>query len=184
MRLEVTPNTSPQKSTFVNVLAWIFIVFGGFATFISMLQNIVLHFAFPKDQMIQAMHQGGQHERMPAFAEFMFNNFDLFFILFFFVSAASFISAIALLKRKNWARIVFIVLMSIGIIWNVVALILQFTMFGTMNEFTGGHTPPPEFQSMMQVMKVASIIMVVAISALFGFVIKKLCSQSIKAEFA
>lgn len=184
MELEGATNKPPQKSTFVNVVAWIFIVFGGFATFMSILQNIMLHFVFPKDQMNRAIQQGGQHEQIPAFAEFMFNHFDLFFILFFLLSATSLISAIALLKRKNWARIVFIVLMSLGIIWNIGGLGFQFMMFSSMNEFTQGQAIPPEFQNMMQVMRIASIMMVIAISSLFGFVIKKLCSKEIKTEFA
>ena len=183
MEVEGTTKISLQKSTFVSVLAWIFIVLGGFATFMSILQNIMLHYFFPKNEMNQTLQQAGQNQQMPALAEFMFNNFDVLFILFFVISAISLISAIALLKRKNWARIVFIVLMSFGIAWNVFGLVLQFTMFSSSNEFTGGQAPPPEFQNMMQFMKIASIIMVVAISALFGFVIKKLCSKKIKTEF-
>jgi len=73
--------------------------------------------------------------------------------------------------------------MSLGIGWNVLGLILQFTMFSSMPEMTGGNVPP-EFENMMQIMKIASVIMVVGLSALFGFVIKKLCSQKIKEEFA
>ncbi|MDJ0887079.1 MAG: DUF2127 domain-containing protein, partial [Desulfobacterales bacterium] len=100
------------------------------------------------------------------------------------LSATSFISAIALLKRKNWARIFFIVLMSVGILWNIFGLILNFTMFNAMPEMAGSSASPPEFQEMMQIMKYATVVMVVGISALFGFVIKKLCSTTIKEEFA
>jgi hypothetical protein len=41
----------PQRSTFGNVLAWIFIVLGGFATFISILQNIMIRMLFHKEKM-------------------------------------------------------------------------------------------------------------------------------------
>ncbi len=173
-----------EKSTFVNVLAWIFIVMGGFATFISILQNIMIHTIFPKDEISQSMQQAENTNQMPGFVEFMFNHFDLFFLFFFFLSAISLISAIALLKRKNWARIVFVLLMSAGIAWNILGLGLQFTMFSSIPEIAGANAPPPEFQNMMVIMKVASVIMVVAISALFGFVIMKLCSEKIKQEFA
>jgi hypothetical protein len=182
--IEGDANKPPQKSTFVNVLAWIFIVLGGFATFMSILQNIMIHTVFPKFELNQELQHADEAEQIPAFAEFMFNNFDLFFMFFFLVSATSLISAIALLKRKNWARIVFIVLMSVGIVWNISGLVLQFTMFNSISELNGGQVPPPEFQNIMNIMKIASVIMVVAISALFGFVIKKLCSQQIKDEFA
>jgi len=174
----------PQKSTFLNVLAWIFIVLGGFATFMGLLQNIMIHMMFPKEQMSQLTQQAEHTEQIPFFAELMFNHFDFFFLFFLLVSAASFIAAIALLKRKNWARITFIVLMAIGIAWNLFGLVLQFTMFSAIPEFPAGQAPPPEFQNMMQVMKVATVIMVIAFSSLFAFIIMKLSSKKIKAEFA
>lgn len=185
MVIEMNGNieVTPERSTFINVLSWIFIVIGGFSTFISILQNIMVQTIFRKEEISQAMQQAEQTENIPVFAQFMFNHFDLFFLLVLILSSTSLISAIALLKRKNWARILFIVLMSLGIGWNVIGLILQFTMFSSMPEMTGGDIPP-EFQNMMQIMKFASVIMVVGISALFGFVIKKLCSQQIKEEFA
>jgi hypothetical protein len=174
--------TPPQRSTFVNVLAWIFIVLGGFTTFISILQNIMIRVMFRKEEMTQAMKQAENAKQIPAFANFMFNHMDLFFLFFLVVSATSVVSAIALLKRKNWARIVFIVLMSLGIAWNLGGLVMQFTMFNTMPE-VAGKGAPPEFEQMMHIMKIASVIMVVALSALFGWVIKKLTSEPIKAEF-
>lgn len=174
--------TPPQRSTFVNVLAWIFIVLGGFATFISILQNIMIQTMFPKEEMAHALQQAKNTDQMPAFASFMFGHMDLFFLFFLVVSATSLIAAIALLKRKNWARIIFILLMALGILWNVGGLILQFTMFSSMPEMAH-HGAPPEFEKIMLIMKIASVIMVAAISALFGWIIKKLTSASIRAEF-
>ncbi|MGE4545945.1 MAG: hypothetical protein AB7D06_17795 [Pedobacter sp.] len=175
-------SAAPQRSTFVTVLAWIFIVFGGFATFISILQNIMIHMMLPKGDTGQAMQQVENIDHMPAFANFIFNHFDLFFLFFLIVSATSFIAAIALLKRKNWARIVFIVLMSLGILWNLGGLVMQFTMFSSMPEMAN-QTALPGFEKVMLIMKVASTIMVLAISTLFAWIIKKLSSSTIKAEF-
>jgi hypothetical protein len=175
--------TLRKKSTFVNVLAWIFIIFGGFATFIGILQNILIHVMFPKDFMNQGIQQTKNAEQVPAFVNFMINHFDLVFLFFLIVSTISFISAIALLKRKNWARIVFIILLALGILWNVGAIAMMFTMFNTVPAIAGKATPPG-FEKMMLIMKIASLIMVVGISSLFLWVIKKLTSAPIKAEFA
>ena len=172
--------TEQPKSTFVNVLAWIFIIFGGFSTFIGILQNIMIHLLFPKQEMENAIEQAGASSELPAFAEFMFNHFDMFFLAVLILSATSFISAIALLKRKNWARIIFIIIMSLGILWNLFGLVMQFTMF---ESFPQGHQAPPEFESMQKIMQIASVTMVIALSTLFGFVIKKLCSKQIIEEF-
>ncbi len=178
---EGTPKPA-QRSTFVNVLAWIFIVIGGFTTFISILQNIMIRMMNPKQEMAQAMQQAENAGQIPAYASFMFNHINLFFLLFLVVSATSLFAAIALLKRKNWARIVFIVLMALGIAWNIGGLLMQFTIFSSMPEMAG-MAAPPEFGKIMLIMKIASVIMVIVFSALFGWIIKKLMSTPIKAEF-
>jgi hypothetical protein len=183
MNSEIQQISVPQRrSTFVNVLAWIFIVLGGFATFISILQNIMIRMMFNKEQISQSIKQAESAQNMPAFANFMFKHSDLIFLFFLIVSVMSFVSAIALLKRKNWARIVFIILMSLGIVWNIVGTVLQFTMFNNMPEMAGSGAPP-EFAKMMLIMKIAGVIMALGISVLFGWVIKKLTSLQIKTEF-
>ena len=175
--------TQRKKSKFVDVLAWIFIIFGGFATFIGILQNIMIQMMFPKGIMNQGIQQTKNAEQVPAFVNFIFNHFDLFFLFSLIIFAVSFISAIALLKRKNWARLVFIILMALGMIWNVGGIAMMFTMFNTMPRMTGEATST-DFEKMMLIMKIASLIMVVGISSLFFWVIKKLNSDPIKAEFS
>lgn len=73
--------------------------------------------------------------------------------------------------------------MSLGIVWNIGGLVMQFTMFNSMPEMTG-KSAPPEFDKMMHMMEIASVIMAIALSALFGWTIKKLTSGPIKAEFS
>lgn len=175
-------STPPERSTFVNVLAWIFIVLGGFTTFISILQNVMIRLLFHKEEMTQALQKAENAKQMPAFAVFMFNHIDQFFLIFLVVSATCLVSAIGLLKRKNWARIIFIVLMALGIVWNLGGLAIQFTVFSSMPEMAGKGVPP-EFGYMMIIMKIASVIMVLAFSVLYGWIIKKLTSAPIKAEF-
>jgi hypothetical protein len=172
----------PRRSTFINVLAWLFIVIGGFSTFVSILQNIMVRMMFHSDEANQAFRQAESAKEIPAFAGFIFNHMDLFFLSFLVVSASSLVSAIALLKRKNWARVVFIVLMALGIVWNIAGVVLQFTMFNNMPEFAN-RGAPPEFQSMMRIMQGATVIMVIAFTALFCWIIKKLVSPQIRAEF-
>ncbi len=181
MTTELLTNTTDKpKSIFINVLAWIFIVLSGFSTFIGILQNIMIYFIFPKKEVGGAIEQSANAPEMPAFVEFIFNHLDLLFLFFLLLSLASFISAIALLKRKNWARIIFIIIMSLGILWSVFGLVMQFTMF---ESFPQGGQVPPEFESMQSITQIASVIMAVVLISLFGFVIKKLCSKSIIEEF-
>jgi len=177
---EQSPTTT--RSSFVTVLAWIFIVGGGFTTFISILQNVMLTFFFPADQI--QMAKGA--ENMPAVALFMLNHMRLFFAAFLVLSLTVFVSSIGLLKRKNWARVIFIGLFVLGILWNVGGLFLQNAMFSAMP--APSPDAPEEFkaqmESMAHVMLVFSFVMAVGMSVLFGWLIKRLASPAIRREFA
>ena len=175
----------PVKSTFVTVLAWIFIALSGFSTLIGILQNIMIQVMMSAPDMQAAMEASKQSEEMPAIAQFMFNNIRWLFLLVLMVSATLFVSSIGLLKRKNWARILFIAIMAFGIIWNVGGFVFQLTMFSTMP----GMPPdaPPDFQARFNtisiVIAVFGGIMALAFSTLFGWIIKRLVSAGIKQEF-
>jgi hypothetical protein len=172
-----------QKSTFVNVIAWIFIIFAGFGTLISLLQNFMFGFMFPQEQMNEAMNSSEVTEQMPILFEFMFNNMGLFLFVILLLTLFTFISAIALLKRKNWARIYFIVILSFGVLWNIGGAIMQQTMFSSMAEMPGEAAAPPEFQSAMAAMRIGTIVFAIVICGLLGWIIKKLISENIKEEF-
>ena len=95
----------PVRSTFVTVLAWIFIVLAGFATIITSLQNVMIAVMFPTAQMEEAATQVKDLPGVPWFASWMFSYYQVFFLFFLVVSASMLTASIGLLKRKNWARV-------------------------------------------------------------------------------
>lgn len=171
------------RSNFITVLAWIFIVLAGFITLISILQNIMISAMPPFDKM-QAQ-AGNSAQKMPAFLSFMTNHMHLFFLAFLVVSGATLISAIGLLHRKNWARLTFVAILALGILWNVGGLIMQQAMFSSMSTLPS-NAPPDfsvEFDQITSVIRVFSIIFALGFCVLFGWLIKRLLSNSIRAEF-
>lgn len=126
----------PQKrSTFVTVIAWIFIVLTGFGTFITALQNVMVRIMFDdeiKGQMKAAQTESGME--MPSFFTTMFDNFELIFLAFFIFNLIALICSIGLLKRKNWARIIIICIMGVGIAWNIGGIYFQKSMMSQMQE--------------------------------------------------
>jgi len=171
-----------EKSKFVTVVAWIFIVVAGFATFISILQNIMINLMFPIEKMTEALNEAEAQEHIPFLFRFLFSNIRIFFFGFLVISATTFVSAIGLLKRKNWARIIFIIILSLGILWNISGLFMQHLMFSSMPELPN-QEGVNQFKVMMNIMRVFTLIMAIGISILFGWIIKKFTSQRIKAEF-
>jgi hypothetical protein len=177
---------APGRSTFVTVVAWTFIAIAGFASFIAVLQALMFVFVFPADQFPTAESPKGLEE-MPAFFRFMFQHIKWFFVFFWTLSVVTLVCAIGLLRRKNWARLAFVALMAIGIVWNLSGIWLQEQMMSSFPKPPVQDARAAEFQAgfetMMTIMRFAMAAFAIAISVLFAWIIKRLVSRSIKAEF-
>jgi hypothetical protein len=167
------------------VIAWVFIIFSGFSTLIGILQNIMIQTMFSSAEMNQAFAMANQDENMPFFAQFMARYFRWIFLAILLLSATTLVSAIGLLKRMNWARLLFVGIMGLGIVWNIVGFALQLTMFHSMSPALEGAPTDVQtnFQAMYIVIVVFGGIMAIGFSVLFGWIIKRLMSQSINREF-
>jgi hypothetical protein len=173
-----------NRSTFVTVVAWIFIALSGFATLISALQNIMVWTMFSRPEMAEAMH--APPPGAPPFAAFMLAHFHWFFLAFLLVCATTLVSSIGLLKRMNWARVVFVGLMLLGIAWNMGGLVFQFGMFDEMRrEFADVPKAAgvPDMRASMIAIEVVSVLFAVGFSVLFGWIAIRLLSREIKGEF-
>lgn len=170
------------RSTFVTVLAWIFIVLAGFATLLSILQNIMIALVFPMAQVQAAATQQG----VPWFAAWMIEHLQVFFVFFLVASASGLAAAIGLLNRKNWARLLFIALMVLAIAWNIAGLVLAaffYSSFPFAQVLPAGRPEMAYFEVMFRVVFAINLIVVVAFACLFGWIIKRLTSDSVRREF-
>lgn len=171
-----------ERSGFVTGLAWIFIVLGGFATFIGLMQNIMLFYLFPAEEINQVLAEQGPIEQMPTVFRFMFSHIELIFMSFFAFFMLILVSAIGLLKRKNWARVMFITLMVLAIIWNVLGAGVQLFMFDSL-PMPADEQLPVEFEKVQHIMQGFMLGFLLAIIGLFVWIIRKLTSDTIKTEF-
>jgi len=170
-----------KRSSFVNLFAWISIVFSGFGILIGIMQNVMMQSMMKDANFEQALNQ---NENLPPLMKLMFENFELLVMGSLLITIVLFIASIGLLKRKNWARIFFIVFLMVGILWTVVGGVMQFSVMDSM--MTASTLPqdvPPEFQNMQNTMKVVMGVMMVAIVGLHAYLIKRLHSDEIKQEF-
>jgi hypothetical protein len=180
---EQSNNIVPQ-SHFVTILAWIFIVLTAFATFISILQNIMIGWFFPLEKVQQGFSQPDAKEHLPVFMTFMSSHIRIIFISFLALSSTGFASSIGLLKRRNWARIVISILLFLGILLNVVGVFLQQIMLSSIPKIPQQYKSQMlQFESMMEVIKIFTIVTAISLSILFVWIIKKLNKPAIRAEF-
>jgi hypothetical protein len=176
---------TPQRSTFVSVVAWLFIIFSGLTSLIAIAQNLLLHLFFPLDELKEKIATSQHTENIPPLTLFMTTHMDWIFGLFLLVSLLTFVSAIGLLNRQNWARLVFIGLMVAGVLWNLGSLVMQQTIMV--------HMPPPppnapedfkaRMEAMQTIMTAFMVVFCLGFSALFGWIGWKLHTPAIAAEF-
>ncbi len=182
-------NTLPEgvapRSSFVTSLAWIFIVLAGFATAISLLQNIMISVMFPIEEMRDSMREAQKSQGVPAFAGFMFDHFRFLLGSFLAMCVLTLVSAIGLLKRKNWARLVFIGMMVLGVVWNVAGAFISYFMFSSFPPIPD--TAPRDLHDNLRLMTNIMIgfttVIAIVFAVLFGWIAKRLMSAEIKREF-
>jgi len=165
-----------KKSNFISVLAWIFIIGGGFSTLISIMQAIMFNSMF-QNSNIQTFPEHG-----PKTAKFMFENFGMFIYIFMIVSTTTFISALGLLKRKNWARYAFMGVLVFGIIWMLGSMLMQYMFFNDIKIENPGDGFN-DFQTTKNIMTIFGSIMTITFIGIFVWLIKKLISKDIAMEF-
>ena len=164
-----------QRSTLVTVVGWIFIVLSGLA----LLECLTFLFS-PMDKMFaQLPAQPGQPALDPAMmASFMRGMMTVVFLIFSWV----FISSIGLVRRKNWARISYMVMMILGIGWNALYLLggLLFLAVGAKLPTQNGG---PDMAVFSHVIGIFMIVFGLAFVSLFGWILYMLNTERIRKEF-
>jgi len=95
-----TDTQVPPRSSFVTVVAWIFIVLSGFATLVGALQNLMIR-SMPFDQVDSVLRDSTAASHFPPAGRFMFSHFRLLFLAAFLLSLVMFVASWGLLRRRN-----------------------------------------------------------------------------------
>lgn len=170
-----------NRSAFVTVLAWIFIILAGFTMLISIFQTVMVNAAFSREVIEELMMQA-EENNFPIMFQFFISNIRFFVFGFLLVSATTLVSAIGLLFRKNWARIVFICMMIVGILWNIFKIVMHYIMLPSSPITSGAESSMP-FDLIFNIMRILILIITGGVCIVFAWIIKKLATTPIRAEF-
>lgn len=118
-----------------------------------------------------------------TFADVLINHTEMFFFALFMIALSILISAIGLLKRKNWARLAVIAMLPFGLIWPVNNVVIAIHYFYALltKDFTGGQL---EFGILITLIVAFRFLFGAALISLFTWTLYKLVSPSIREEFA
>jgi len=173
-----------QKSVFVSVLAWIFIILSAIGILMLAMDAVVFWMLQFDKLLAQSAALNPNQPQLPT--ALMTSVFRWIIVVILLLQVWMLASSIGLLLRKNWARISFMVLIVIGLIWNAVYLLIGILgMVGIHFAGTMAAPPgmPPEFQAFMRVFMIFFVIFTIAMLVLFGCILKKLLSADIRREF-
>ncbi len=170
------------KSTFVNVVSWIFIVMSGFWTFIVFVQNILVQVTFPQKQVAYTMQNSEQANQIPSLVRFLISNLDFVLFGLLVLSFSLFCSSVGLLRRRNWARVLFIGFLFFGLLGVLIGVIVQFVIFASVYRISGDEISA-NVRNLIILTRGASVMVALVVSFFFGLIIKKLCSKEIRHEF-
>lgn len=170
---------STKRSTFVTVLAWIFIVLSSMASLVGLFQNLFLWF-MPRIDMEQVMSQGG--DAVPTLFLWMFGNIQWLFLFVWLMALSALVSSIGLLKRKPWGLSAFTAMLYVGILWVLSCLALMISVWVSTPAFrTGLHAGEA---SIMVFIAVFNFIFAAGQLGLLAWLIRRLSAPAVKAEFA
>jgi uncharacterized membrane protein len=144
-----------------------------------------MYFLIFRDKLAAAQGHWPGMEQMPVPFQFFFSHPEVFLATFWSLTVLTFVAAIGLLWRKNWARLYFIVVFALGILWNLGSLWLQHQVLSVAS--TTMRNAPPEFARQAEifatVFSIGSVVIAIGIAVLFGWLIKRLLSRAVRAEF-
>lgn len=176
-----------RRSTFVTVLAYLAIVLSGFAMVVAVLQNRMVTMAPYAEAMDGAVRDSAFVTVAPPAWRFLFAHFRTLTLLGLAAGATTFVTSIGLLRRRSWARVVFVLLLVAGIAGAVGLLVLQEAM---IPDFSAAVARNPtleqargDFADATRALRRFLLAVTVGAVGLFGWLIARLLSPGIRTEF-
>jgi small-conductance mechanosensitive channel len=185
--MEWASSREPTQSVFVTAVAWIFIALDGAASFVLLIENLLINTFVPFDELREGMAHAKHAVPLPPYFAWSFEHIRPILLAVLIYTLVKLAAAIGLLKRQNWARLVFMGILAFGIVWTFAAIVLQQYALSSMLTMPIPPNAPRDFeadmQSMMNVMRIVMAIFAIAFAVLYAWMIKKLLSPAIAAEF-
>ena len=175
------PRALAPPSAFVTVLAWILIVLTGLCTLMLVFQNIMVHTLLADPEMQAVMTQMPQGAPAPAMLQYMVGHMRAIAAVSLVLCIIALTCAIGLLQRRNWGRLGITGLLGLGIVYQLLSLGFAWFMWRDMGASVG--FDQAQFQELLHGMQLVSSFFALATCALFAWLIYKLRSPAVRAEF-
>jgi len=160
-----------QGSTFVSVTAWIFLVVGGLSLLIAVLQHVMLYTVFV-DLLVPAEDGGGNDPGTFWLLQGLFGGLLV-------TSTLQVVACLGLLRRREWARRLFLVLLALGVLALLPIPFAQVVvMVAAPLQGLGG-----VFDAAAIAISVFTLLLTTGLLVAFVWIMYRLTRPSVRAEF-
>jgi len=170
-----------EASRFISVISGILIVVAVAAMLMATLQYELIQTRVSFED-IQLYLDSPRGQRLPDIVRFYHNNLLLMAQVALFVSAFTLFNAVGLLKRKNWARLYFMLFFLAGIAWCVGGMLMYEAMVPDALQ-VGGSLRESTSVVILHIFRVVSYAVSSGFIILFLWLIRKLSLSEIRKEF-
>ncbi len=180
----VTP-PPPKHSELVTIVAWMNIAFCGLSALASAGLMVLFATLFPMDEIRNAIQTMEGQQAIPASMEFALSHIQALLGLSLALSLVMLVASFALLRRKNWARLFWIVCMAVLVVWSIAGLFVQPDLSWLIPSNLSA--VPPEIQAQLQqtveTAKLGGYVVSIVQAALLSWLIWRFVSPDIREEF-
>ncbi len=173
-----------QRSTFVNVVGWIFLVLSGLGVLMLLVQMLLFGTLFASPEIEKAMATAQASGEIAGVSLFLFQHIWWVLAASLLVLILVLVSSIGLLRRWNWARLCFVVLMILAALKKVVDIGMAAFM-APMFTSQMSNLPPdaPDLGGFVIGVVIFSVIISIGLMALYAWIAWRLTRPAIVAEF-
>jgi hypothetical protein len=164
------------RSPFIDGLAWTTLIVSVFAIPLSLL--LLMASSAQNVDAREVLSQRGLDVVLPDSVLFIFKHLKTISWVILLLSVFSVLSSLALLKRRNWARIAFVAMLALDIVANMVGVI--YALFAPSASVSAAQM---QAEWMIRLATGLNAILVVGLSIAMAWMVKRLMSGPIRREF-
>ncbi|MEQ1773369.1 MAG: hypothetical protein ABL891_06245 [Burkholderiales bacterium] len=173
------------SARFVSSVAWSFIWLSAFTLLLAAIQYMLFAYAVPMAPLRAAFIDAIDVKLLPPSALTLLEHLPGICMALFAASLLTLLVSIALLKRKNWARITFAWIMIATALLHFAGLLLPFYIGHDVSNAI--NNMPPDVRSaaiiMTKMLSVISMAMGIVFGIAFAWIAKRLFAAEIAREF-
>jgi hypothetical protein len=168
------------RSTFVTLVAWFGIVTAGCATPMALVQSLMVG---TLSEQIRSALDSEALAQLPVAVRYVLEHLGALSFTFLLGSVVTLVFSIGLLKRKHWGRQGVLVLLVVAIVQQLLLFWIQVSVVGQAGAPAGLSEMPQEVGAGLLAMEVLGGVLTVLQIGVCGWMIWKLRTPAIRAEF-